>query len=160
MFVPDSVTLVFISDRTQGRSQSKAAVTDQSGLQDGRGGRLWQDKGKMDPSQLSLLLFIHLRRRRSLSPSSFPHLCPLLHCFTFKILSPSFSPDSSSPPRHYLHAHLFPSSLPPSLRQSSIFHLFSTLSFPLLTLSQIDFQLCVECLEASIFPNLTPIQPM
>lgn len=96
---------------------------------------------------------------------SFPHLHHLLHCLTFhllKIIPPSFTVPSSlysttpHPPHNYLLVTCFSST---SLRLPSFFHLFSTLSFPLLTLSEIDFQLRAECLEASIFPNLTPIQP-
>ena len=90
---------------------------------------------------------------------------PLSHTPPFKRISPSFAVSSSL----YCLLHLLPSTIifwSPGLfllllllRLPSFFHLFSALSFPLLTLSKIDFQLRAECLEASIFPNLTPIQP-
>ena len=98
-------------------------------------------------------------------PSPPPLPPPLSHTPPFKIISPSFAVSSSL----YSLLHLLPSTIifwSPGrllllllLRLPSFFHLFSTLSFPLLTLSEIDFQLRAECLEASIFPNLTPIQP-
>lgn len=84
---------------------------------------------------------------------------PLSHNPPFKISSSFFclySPLLLLALHHYLPVSRSP--LLHLLRLSSRFHLFSTLSSPLLTLSEIDFQLRAECLEASIFPNLTPIQ--
>lgn len=150
----------------QQRSQNKPTVTDQSGRQNSR---RTSQPGQRKNGSFSVVSSTFYPLREALKSltflqlSSFPHLCPLLYCFTLHLwkyyLLHSVLTFLPSPLLSF--AHLSPtSSSHRSLCLSSFFHLFSTLSFPLLTLSQIDFQLCVECLEASIFPNLTPIQPM
>lgn len=153
-----------LSSGRQQRSQNKASVTDQSGLQNGRRTSL---PGQRKKGLFSVVSSTFYPLREALkSPTflqllSFLHLCPLLYCFTLHLLK--YYLLHSLLTLHPLPTIIFCSPVPPSsssLCLSSFFHLFSTLSFPLLTLSQIDFQLCVECLEASIFPNLTPIQPV
>lgn len=103
-----------------------------------QGGSLYQDR-KMNCSQPSLLLFIHLGRPRSLFTFHFHCFVlpspPLSHVPPLKIIPPSFTVPSSLytlsslPPPSYYPLVTCSSPPPPPSVLPSIFHLFSTLSF-------------------------------